>query len=71
MFLFQKKPVEKIERIAKEMGYTIPKRRQRKESRKGKLIIVFCPTLTNPYYVMLLQGIEAVAERRGIQCFYL
>lgn len=61
--------MEKIERIAKEMGYTIPKRRQRKESRKGKLIIVFCPTLTNPYYVMLLQGIEAVAKEEGYSVF--
>ena len=66
---FSKETVEKIERIAKEMGYTIPKRRQRKESRKGKLIIVFCPTLTNPYYVMLLQGIEAVAKEEGYSVF--
>ncbi len=66
---FSKETVEKIERIAKEMGYTIPKRRQRKDSRNGKLIIVLCPTLTNPYYVMLLQGIEAVAKEEGYSVF--
>ncbi len=33
------------------------------------MIVVFCPTLTSPYYVMLLQGIEAVANERGYGVF--
>lgn len=48
----------------KELGYQIPRRKMRRESNGNKLIVVFCPTLTNPYYVMLLHGIEEVAKRR-------
>ncbi len=33
------------------------------------MIVVFCPTITSPYYVMLLQGIEAVANERGYGVF--
>ena len=33
------------------------------------MIVVFCPTSTSPYYVMLLQGIEAVANERGYGVF--
>ena len=29
----------------------------------------FCPTLTSPYYVLLLQGIEAVANKQGYGVF--
>ena len=32
-------------------------------------IVVFCPTLTSPYYVLLLQGIEAVANKQGYGVF--
>ena len=33
------------------------------------LNLVFCPTLTSPYYVLLLQGIEAVANEQGYGVF--
>ena len=54
---FSRETGEKSERIAKEMGYTIPKQRQRKESRKGNPINGLSLTHTNSYYFMLLQGI--------------
>ena len=38
---------------------------------KEKLIVVLCPTLTSPYYVLLLQGIESVANEKGYGVFYL
>lgn len=66
---FAKETVEKVEQAAKELGYEIPKRRVRKRSRSEKLIVAFCPTLTNPYYVMLLQGIEEVAKEKGYGVF--
>ena len=56
---FSKEVVKKVEDAARELGYVLPKRRTQKESRREKLLVVFCPNLTNPYYVMLLQGIEA------------
>ena len=66
---FSKETIQKVEQAAEEMGYEIPKRKKRKESRKGKLIVVFCPNLTNPYYVMLLQGIETRAKEQGFGLF--
>ena len=30
---------------------------------------MFCPTLTSPYYVLLLQGIESVANEQGYGVF--
>lgn len=66
---FSKETVEKVEQIAGRMGYSVPKRRVRKDGKSRKLIVVFCPTLTNPYYVMLLQGIEEVAKENGYGVF--
>ncbi len=42
---------------------------KQKRKQKEKLIVVFCPTITSPYYVLLLQGIEAVANERGYGVF--
>lgn len=66
---FSKETVRKVEEAARELGYEIPKRRTRRESRKEKLIVVFCSNLTNPYYVMLLQGIESRAKEQGYGLF--
>ena len=66
---FSAETVEKVECAARELGYELPKRRKQKESRKEKLIVVFCPTLTSPYYVLLLQGIEAVANEKEYGVF--
>lgn len=65
---FGRETVRKVEEAARELGYEVPKRKTRKENRY-KLIVVFCPTLTNPYYVMLLQGIEEVAKEKGYGVF--
>ena len=62
---FSKEVIQKVEQAAEELGYTLPKRRVLKEGKKEKLLVVFCPNLTNPYYVMLLQGIEARATEQG------
>ena len=53
---FSKEVVKKVEDAARELGYVLPKRRTQKESRREKLLVVFCPNLTNPYYVMLYNG---------------
>ena len=66
---FAKETVEKVENAAKELGYVPPKRKTRKGTKREKLLVVFCPTLTNPYYVMLLQGIEARATEQGFGLF--
>ena len=66
---FSKETIQKVERAAQELGYTLPGRKNRKNSKNSRLIVVFCPTLTNPYYVMLLQGIETVAKEKGYGVF--
>lgn len=66
---FSKETVEKVERLAREMGYTVPGRKTKKGVRREKLLVVFCSNLTNPYYVMLLQGIESRAKEEGFALF--
>lgn len=66
---FSKETVEKVEKAAKELGYVPQKRKVPKSSKKEKLLAVFCPNLTNPYYVMLLQGIESRAKEQGYALF--
>lgn len=66
---FSRETVERVEQAARELGYELPGRRKHKDDRKEKLIVVFCPTLTSPYYVLLLQGIEAVANEQGYGVF--
>ena len=66
---FSKETIEKVENAAQELGYVPQKRKPRKESKKEKLLVVFCSNLTNPYYVMLLQGIETRAKEQGFGLF--
>lgn len=66
---FSKETIRRVEQAAEEMGYEVPKRKKPKESRREKLIVVFCSNLTNPYYVMLLQGIESRAKEQGYGLF--
>ena len=66
---FSRDTVEKVEKAARELGYQLPSRKNKKAEKKEKLIVVFCPTLTSPYYVLLLQGIESVANEQGYGVF--
>lgn len=66
---FSGETIRKVEDAARELGYVIPGRKNRKESRKEKMIVIFCPNLTNPYYVMLVQGIESRAKEQGYGLF--
>ncbi len=62
---FSKEVIQAVEDAAEELGYEIPKKKRKKENKREKLLVVFCPNLTNPYYVMLLQGIESRAKEKG------
>ena len=66
---FSKDVIARVESAAQELGYELPGRRRKRESRREKLLVVFCPNLTNPYYVMLLQGIESRATEQGYGLF--
>lgn len=66
---FSKETVQRVENAAEELGYELPKRKTHREVRREKLLVVLCPNLTNPYYVMLLQGIESRATEQGFGLF--
>lgn len=66
---FSKETIDRVEEAAKELGYVPPKRKRKKGAKKEKLLVVFCSNLTNPYYVMLLQGIELRAKEQGFGMF--
>lgn len=69
MFRFQKETVQRVENAAEELGYELPKRKHAGKFAAEKLLVVLCPNLTNPYYVMLLQGIESRATEQGFGLF--
>ena len=48
---FSAETVEKVECAARELGYELPHRKNKSNTRKEKLIVVLCPTLTSPYSV--------------------
>lgn len=66
---FSKETIRQVEETAKRLGYQLPRQRPKRSGRTRKLLVVFCPTLTNPYYVMLLQGIESAAKEQGYGVF--
>lgn len=66
---FSRETVRRVEEAARQLGYRLPRQKPPKTARSRKLLVVFCPTLTNPYYVMLLQGIEAKAKETGYGVF--
>ncbi len=66
---FSKEVIRKVEEAAAELGYEVPKHRAKKEEKREKLLVVISPNLTNPYYVMLLQGIESRAAEQGFGIF--
>lgn len=66
---FSRETIERVEKAAKDLGYVPQKRKTSRSNKKEKLLVVFCPNLTNPYYVMLLQGIESRAKEQGYALF--
>ncbi|HIZ81538.1 MAG TPA: LacI family transcriptional regulator [Candidatus Mediterraneibacter pullistercoris] len=66
---FSKEVIQRVEDAAEELGYELPRRKKKKEERRENLLVVISPNLTNPYYVMLLQGIESRAAEQGFGIF--
>ena len=66
---FSKETIHQVREAAERLGYQLPRQKTHRSGKMRKLLVVFCPTLTNPYYVMLLQGIEAVANEYGYGVF--
>ena len=66
---FSKETTQKVEQAVEELGYKLPAKKIKNEAKREKLLVIFCPNLTNPYYVMLLQGIETKAKEEGYGLF--
>ncbi len=66
---FSERNCGKVEQRSQRTGLSASRTPENKKEQKEKLIVVFCPTLTSPYYVLLLQGIEAVANEQGYGVF--
>ena len=66
---FSRKPLCVWNRRQRNWAMSCRAGENNRKTKREKLIVVFCPTLTSPYYVLLLQGIEAVADERGCGVF--
>lgn len=55
---FSRETVEKVEQAARELGYHLPGRKNRKESRKEKLIVVFALRLQARIMYCFCKGLK-------------
>lgn len=67
---FLPETVERVTSAAAELGYCKRAPRSAKSTDKKRIAII-CPSVMNPYYAILLQGIEQVVRERGYgSCIY-
>ena len=55
---FSKETIRKVEQIAEEMGYEVPKRKTRRESRTSRTLIMLC----------CFKGLNPVQRSRDMDC---
>lgn len=58
---FSPNTVDRVYALARDLGY---ERRSDKYSRK--VLVIICPSVINPYFATLIQGMEQEATQRGI-----
>lgn len=66
---FSRETIEKVEKAAQELGYTLGKKTKQRQSSLKKTIFVVCPHSSNSYYDMLIDGIEEVANSSRYSVF--
>lgn len=54
---FPQETIEKVERCAQELGYV-----SKQKKKAAPLILIVCPSVINPYFATLLQGMESAAD---------
>ena len=59
---FSQETVSRVYAASRELGYR--NRRKEKEGQR-EIILIICPSLTNPYYATLIQGMEQEAKGQG------
>ncbi|MGN0159597.1 MAG: LacI family DNA-binding transcriptional regulator [Brotaphodocola sp.] len=60
---FSEETIQKVHQARRETGY-IPKKDQRHKNPKETILII-CPSVMNPYYATLIQGMEQEARLRN------
>lgn len=68
---FSSETRERVLAAAQTLNYRLPQRKKELRKKKGSMILVLTPTLTNQYYSELIQAIEDYADmldRRVIVC---
>lgn len=63
--VFNEETKERVIAAAAELGYQTPKRKRRRAAEKGGLLLLFTPTLVNPFYAEIVQTTETYAEACG------
>lgn len=62
---FNRETVEKVFRLASEMGYVSRSGKTFSPYRpQGRLIYIICPSLANPFYTSIIQGVETAALKK-------
>ena len=56
---FSEEAVDNVNRIAEEMGYKVRTKREKRE------VLIICPSVMNPYYATIIQGMEMEAHTAG------
>lgn len=59
---FSERTVQNVYQATRELGY-VPKKRRGGNARN--MILIICPSLMNPYFTTLIQGMEQEARARG------
>lgn len=63
--LFNDETKARVFEAAKELGYQLPKRKKRVPASRSGLLLLFTPTLNNPFYAELVQTVESYADACG------
>lgn len=63
--LFNEETKARVVAAAKELGYELPKRKKRLPASRTGILLLFTPTLNNPFYAELVQTVESYADACG------
>ncbi|MGD1816245.1 MAG: LacI family DNA-binding transcriptional regulator [Pleomorphochaeta sp.] len=59
---FPSETIDRVNKIANDLGY-----KKNISSKNEKRLVIICPSIYNPYYATLVQGIEMQATKLGIK----
>ena len=62
---FSEETINRVKTAAEQLGYIREKKQNISNPLGKKTIMVFCPTIANPYYTSLVQSIEQGAVAKG------